>query len=40
MSDESVVFTKLGQTLPGRQRGLSLVSLVFIGLIAIMLLTD
>jgi Zn-dependent membrane protease YugP len=39
MSDESVVFTRLGQTLPGRQRGLSLVSLVFIGLIAIMLLT-
>ena len=39
MSDESVVFTRLGQTLPRRQRGLSLVSLVFIGLIAIMLLT-
>jgi Domain of unknown function (DUF4845) len=39
MSDESVLFTRLGQTLPGRQQGLSLVSLVFIGLIAIMLLT-
>jgi Zn-dependent membrane protease YugP len=39
MSDGSVVFTKLGLTLPTRQRGLSLISLVFIGLIAIMLLT-
>jgi hypothetical protein len=39
MWDESAAFTDLGRTAPGRQRGLSLVSLIFIGLIAIMLLT-
>jgi len=41
MLDESVAFTKTTQTLsmPGRQRGLSLISLIFIGVIAIMLLT-
>jgi hypothetical protein len=39
MSDESVTFTELRQSGPGRQRGLSLVSLIFLGLVAIMLLT-
>ena len=39
MWDESVAFVDAGQTLPRNQRGLSLVSLIFIGLIAIMLLT-
>jgi hypothetical protein len=39
MSDESVVFTEGLRCAPRRQRGLSLVSLIFIGLIAIMLLT-
>jgi uncharacterized protein DUF4845 len=39
MSDESVGFIDMRHSLPARQRGLSLVSLVFIGLIAVMLLT-
>ena len=39
MSGESVGFIEGLQALPHRQRGLSLVSLIFIGLIAIMLLT-
>jgi hypothetical protein len=40
MWDESAAFIDaVGRTAPGRQRGLSLVSLIFIGLIAIMLLT-
>lgn len=39
MSGESVGFTKRLQAAPRRQRGLSLVSLIFLGLIAIMLLT-
>jgi Domain of unknown function (DUF4845) len=39
MSDESVAFTERFRTPPGRQAGMSLVSLIFLGLIAIMLLT-
>jgi hypothetical protein len=39
MWDESVAFINAGRTVPKHQRGLSLVSLIFIGLIAIMLLT-
>lgn len=39
MSGESVGFTERLQAPPGQQRGLSLVSLIFLGLIAIMLLT-
>jgi hypothetical protein len=39
MSGESVGFIKRLQAPPRRQRGLSLVSLIFLGLIAIMLLT-
>lgn len=39
MSGESVGFTKRLRAPPRRQRGLSLVSLIFLGLIAIMLLT-
>jgi|SRR5882757_1024776 len=39
MSDESVVSTKVGGAPPGRQHGLSLISLIFIGVIAIVLLT-
>ncbi len=39
MSDESVGFIEPLRAPPGRQRGLSLVSLIFLGLIAIMLLT-
>ncbi|HUD27193.1 MAG TPA: DUF4845 domain-containing protein [Burkholderiaceae bacterium] len=39
MSDESVAFTERPCAMPARQRGLSLVSLIFLGLIAILLLT-
>src|SRR3989442_14068947 len=39
MSGESVAFIERVQAAPGRQQGLSLVSLIFIGLVAIMLLT-
>jgi Domain of unknown function (DUF4845) len=39
MSDESVAFSKLRRAAPRQQRGLSLVSLIFLGLIAVMLLT-
>jgi hypothetical protein len=39
MSGESVAFIERLQAPPGRQQGLSLVSLIFIGLVAIMLLT-
>jgi hypothetical protein len=39
MSDESVVFIERRQAAPRRQRGLSLVSLIFLGVMAIMLLT-
>lgn len=39
MSGESVGFIERLQTPPRRQRGLSLVSLIFLGLVAIMLLT-
>jgi hypothetical protein len=39
MSGESVGFIERLQAPPQRQRGLSLVSLIFLGLIAIMLLT-
>jgi hypothetical protein len=39
MSDESAAFTEPLQSAPQRQRGLSLISLIFLGLIAIMLLT-
>jgi hypothetical protein len=39
MSDESVVFIEWRQAAPRRQRGLSLVSLIFLGVMAIMLLT-
>ena len=38
MWDESVAFTE-PRAPPGRQRGLSLVSLIFLGLVAIVLLT-
>jgi len=39
MSDESVAFIERPAAMPARQRGLSLVSLIFLGLIAILLLT-
>jgi hypothetical protein len=39
MSDESVAFTERFKALPQSQRGLSLVSLIFLGLIAVALLT-
>jgi Zn-dependent membrane protease YugP len=39
MSDESVGFIERSGALPRRQRGLSLVGLIFLGLIAIVLLT-
>ncbi len=39
MSDESAAFIDQRRALPGRQRGLSLISLIFIGVIAILLLT-
>ncbi|HEV3018871.1 MAG TPA: DUF4845 domain-containing protein [Burkholderiaceae bacterium] len=39
MSDESVAFIERRAAMPARQRGLSLVSLIFLGLIAILLLT-
>ncbi len=39
MLDESVVFIERAGSLPRRQRGLSLVGLIFLGLIAIVLLT-
>ncbi len=39
MLDESVVFIERGRSLPRRQRGLSLIGLIFLGLIAIVLLT-
>jgi hypothetical protein len=39
MSDESVAFIERLQSAPQGQRGLSLVSLIFLGLVAIMLLT-
>lgn len=39
MSDELDVFIDMPRSLPAGQRGLSLISLVFIGLIAVMLLT-
>jgi hypothetical protein len=39
MSDESVGFIERAGALPRRQRGLSLVGLIFLGLIAIVLLT-
>jgi hypothetical protein len=39
MSDESVAFVERWRAAPQRQQGLSLVSLIFLGLIAIVLLT-
>jgi hypothetical protein len=39
MLDESVAFIEGSRAMPARQRGLSLVSLIFLGLIAILLLT-
>jgi len=39
MSDESVAFIKRFKALPRRQGGLSLISLIFLGLIAVVLLT-
>jgi len=39
MSDESVAFVERWRAAPRRQQGLSLVSLIFLGLIAIVLLT-
>ena len=39
MSDGSVVFIERAGSLPRRQRGLSLIGLIFLGLIAIVLLT-
>ena len=39
MLDESVVFIDGARSLPRRQRGLSLIGLIFLGLIAIVLLT-
>jgi len=39
MSEESVAFIERLARLPARQRGLSLVSLIFLGVIAILLLT-
>jgi hypothetical protein len=39
MLDESVAFIDRPRAMPARQRGLSLVSLIFLGLIAILLLT-
>jgi hypothetical protein len=39
MSDESVAFVECWRAAPRRQQGLSLVSLIFLGLIAIVLLT-
>jgi hypothetical protein len=39
MSDESVAFIERFKAPPGQQRGLSLISLIFLGLIAIVLLT-
>jgi hypothetical protein len=39
MLDESVAFIEPPRAMPARQRGLSLVSLIFLGLIAILLLT-
>jgi predicted PurR-regulated permease PerM len=39
MSDESVAFVERWRAAPRRQQGLSLISLIFLGLIAIVLLT-
>src|ERR1700740_3148115 len=39
MSDESVAFTSTPRAMPGRQRGLRLVSLIFLGVIPLLVLT-